>query len=227
MKVTNLLLPATIALLSAFSITAQEIIPADSNQLLSKEQKKTKQYAEKLLKSQKYKILLPIEFNSLIGDSVTNTSYELGINWDNAYFAKSDNKCANLCIPLKSDKEDIQPLLNVFRDKDGKYYRIVITYRQMQTDSIKEEIIMRSNIGGMFLNAFVLNNEKLVSQINGVLGDDYGVLDGKSKALHIKSRISDRFCTTGYPYKLSWADTYEYLYFNSKPYISWGHLKTP
>lgn len=52
-----------IALISVFSITAQEVIPVDSVSALNKEQKKTKKYAEKLLKSQKNKILLPIEFN--------------------------------------------------------------------------------------------------------------------------------------------------------------------
>ena len=214
-----------IALISVFSITAQEVIPVDSVSALNKEQKKTKKYAEKLLKSQKNKILLPIEFNSLIGDSLTNTPYELGINWNETFFVKENNKCANLYIPLKSDKEDIQSLLNVFRDEDGKYYRIVITYKQMQTDSIKEEIVMRSNIDGLFLNAFVLNNEKLVSQINGVVGD-YGVKEGKSKALYIRSRISNRFCTTGYPYKMSYADSYEYLLFNTNPVKDWGRIKT-
>ena len=231
-SITNILniidyeiLSVAIALISVFSITAQEIIPIYSVSALNKEQKKTKKYAEKLLKSQKNKILLPIEFNSLIGDSLTNTPYELGINWDNAYFAKSDNKCANLYIPLKSDKEGVQPLLNVFRDEDGKYYRIVITYKQMQTDSIKEEIVMRSNIDGLFLNAFVLNNEKLVCQINGVVGD-YGVKEGKSKALYIRSRIYNRFCTTGYPYEMSYADSYEYLLFNTNPVKKWGRVKT-
>ena len=95
----------------------------------------------------------------------------------------------------------------------------------MQTDSIKEEIVMRSNIDGLFLNAFVLNNEKLVSQINGVVGD-YGVKEGKSKALYIRSRISNRFCTTGYPYKMSYADSYEYLLFNTNPVKDWGRIKT-
>lgn len=219
------ILSVAIALISVFSITAQEIIPIDSVSALNKEQKKTKKYAEKLLKKQENKILLPIEFNELIGDSVSTVSIELGVNWNETFFVKENNKCANLYIPLKSDKEDIQSLLNVFRDEDGNYYRIVITYKQTQTDSIKEEIVMRSNIDGLFLNAFVLNNEKLVCQINGVVGD-YGVKEGKSKALYIRSRIYNRFCTTGYPYEMSYADSYEYLLFNTNPVKKWGRVKT-
>ena len=224
MKKTNLLLIAIIALISSFGVVAQEIIPVDSVFALSKEQKKTKKYAEKLLKKQENKILLPIEFNSLIGDSVTKIPYELGLNWENAYFVESDNKCANLCIPLKSDKEDIQPLLNVFRDENGTYYRIVITYKQTQTDSVKEEIIMRSNIKGLLINACVLRNKEVVSQLN-VVGNT-GIIEGKSK--NKRSTITyDRFTSVNPSYQRSYADSYEFLYFNSKPYISGSDVKSP
>lgn len=53
------------ALICSFSITAQEIVPIDPTNLQTKEQKRTQQYAKKILSSQNNTISLPIEFNHL------------------------------------------------------------------------------------------------------------------------------------------------------------------
>ena len=226
MKMKTIILTAIITLASVFScLSAQEIIPVDSTHLLSKEQKRTQQYVEKLLKSQNNTISLPIEFNSLIGDSLTTTPYELGINWDKAYFIEEEKKCANLLIPLEVEKEDIQSLLNVFRDENGNFYRTIITYKQTQNDTIKEEIIMKSNLDGLFLNAVVLHNEKLVSLINGVVGD-YGIAEYKSGSKRNKI-VYDRFTSVNPSYQKSFADTYEFLVLNANPIYAKGKLKTP
>lgn len=155
---------------------------------------------------------------------MTNTPYKLDPNWSKAYFVEAENKCANLFIPLVAKKDGIQSVLNVFRDNEGNFYRIVITYNQTQKDTIKEEIIMESNLAGFLLNAEILHNEKLVSQINGVVGDN-GIVEYKSSSK--KNKIAyDRFSSVNPSYQKNYADTYEFLHFNDKPYISWGTLKT-
>lgn len=225
MKAVKIILSAIIVLVSTINISARNVVSVDSTHLLNKEQKKTIKYARDMMKSQKNTILLPIEYNNLIGDSVSKAQIELETNWGEAFFVEKEDKCANLLVPLKSGNAEIQPVLNVFRDEKGKYYRMVITYRQTQSDTIKEEIIMKSNIEGVFINALVFQNEQLVAQINGVFGD-YGVVDGPEQLL-IRSRIYDRFCTTGYPYVMSFADSYEYLMFSTDPVKNWGRVKKP
>ena len=229
MKVKGMILSAIMMLMCWSGAWAEDVITLKSEQKLNKEQKKTKKYAEDLIKTQNNKVLLPKEFNHLLGDSVSDVAIELETNWNEAFFVVEDSKKANLIIPLIGNDTEMQSMLNVVRDNAGNYHRTVITHAQMTCDSIVEEIIMTSNIYGMLINAYVLQNNEIVTQFKGTLIND-GITEIKSTAKGQK-KAYNRFVSHNKNYDSRYSESYEYLHeylhFNSEPYIYKNKEKVP
>ena len=74
MKAKRLLFGFITLVVSAFSLVAQDVISVNAEHLNSG-QKKSLQYAKKILKTQGNKIMLPLEINALIGDTITLEPY--------------------------------------------------------------------------------------------------------------------------------------------------------
>ena len=171
MKVTNLLLPATIALLSAFSITAQEIIPIDSTHLLSREQKFTLKYAKNPdnIFGDDNAVYLPLEVNHIIGDT-TDTKLVSVAKWEDAYFVNNKEYRAMLIIPLEAEvkTEKIYSEMNVIYDHEGNVHRLVLSNFAVGKDTIQEKVLVKSNIRGLFVGATIYNSkDEVIAEVEG------------------------------------------------------------
>ena len=85
MNLTRLLLTALVVIVGAFSAMAQDVISINAEHL-NNEQKSTLQYAKKTLKAQDNKVMLPLEINALLGDTIAPKPYRATPVWNDAYF---------------------------------------------------------------------------------------------------------------------------------------------
>ncbi len=176
MKTNRLFIIAIIAIISAFSAMAQDVIPVDSTHLLNKEQKQVLQYSKNLAKKIKNVIELPEEVNHIFTDNKVYIKSTLQLN--NAFFVKRDHYDAMLCIPAMAqiDSSSIESELIVALDKDGNYHRIVYSTFVMPNDSCNEYLCMKSNISGTLLSTVVFNDNKIIAEIDAK-GYPWGVID--------------------------------------------------
>ena len=169
MKATKLILSAAIALISVFSITAQDIIPVDSIQLLNEVQKKTLQDTKIMLNGKHNKIKLPFEFNDIIGKSEHKKYYESRVNWDGAYFINAGDSVANLVIPMqvKVDTTTINSSLNIIMNLDEDKYSVVRTLFTLQGEGNAEYMCLQSSINGFLSSTLFIEGDSIVSEVKG------------------------------------------------------------
>lgn len=197
MKAKRLILSATIGLISAFSITAQEIIPVDSTHLLNEVQKKTLKEAKIMLKSKHNKIKLPFEFNDIIGKSDNKKHYESRINWDRAYFVNVGDSVANLVIPMqaKVDTTTINSSLNISMNLDEDKYSVVRTFLTLQDEGNAEYMCLQSSVNGLLSSTLFIEGDSIVSEVKGKDYEKailYTEKSNKSEARKDLNRMADR-----------------------------------
>lgn len=163
------------------------------NDKITGEQKGTLEYAKYLLKKNNNKILLPLEVNALLGDTITNEPYKAVPSWDEAYFEKNNDFKASLILPLtaKTIKGNIKATLNIMRDENIQYFRVVNMILNYPEEKDTTSIYISSNIGGIFLHASIFENGKKTGQMEGLVGMN-GVCDNTFQSRKIHSD-SDRF----------------------------------
>lgn len=166
---TNKLLLAVIAVMYMFSITAQDIIPIDSVHLLNTEQNKLLKYTRNLVKKRHNKIKLPIEINSMLGDSLNEKRYESILHFNKAYFIKMSNCKASLVIPMqaKVDTITINSELNIITAEDDDIYRIVYTAFTLPSDSVPQYMYLKSSVNGFLYSSVFMENDQVVAEVKG------------------------------------------------------------
>ena len=164
-------------------------------------QKGTLAYAKYILKKYDNKIVLPLELNALLGDTVTKERYKATPIWEEAYFEDIKEFKATLIIPLtaKTTKGDVNAVLNIMRDDNAQYLRIVNMALNYQEEKDTTNIYISSNLDGVFLHTSVYVNGKETGQLEGLVGM-YGVCDNTFQRMKIKhdsdKLILDRFFNT-------------------------------
>ena len=141
-------------------------------------QKGTLAYAKYILKKYDNKIVLPLEINTFMGDTVTKEQYKAIPLWEDAYFEDTKDFKAILIIPLtaKTTKGDVNAVLNIMRDDNAQYLRIVNMALNYQEEKDTTNIYISSNLDGVFLHASVYVNGKETGQLEGLVGMN-GVCD--------------------------------------------------
>lgn len=180
MRAKRLFFASLIAFISTFSVIAQDIIPVDSIHQLSRAQKFILKYAKKPINvfGDDNSVELPVEIKQLIGDT-TNNKLLSSPQWDKAYFIKDNNFAACLIIPLeaKSDAGILNSELQILYDEDESIInRVVLSYFVVKEDSIKERMLVKSNIYGRMLNIIIYNSDNIIAEIKG-LNEMAGVVD--------------------------------------------------
>ena len=193
-----IILTLLMVVIGSSAAIGQETLSINSEKL-NKQQKETLEYALNMLKNKNNQISLPLELNSFIGDTLSHTSYIAKPQIKDAYFLLSKDDTDALMIPLTSKTEsgEIESILCVMNDGKERYYRMISTMFDVQEKGDKTSAVIRSNVDGIFLNAYFLKNDKVMEQIDGVVGM-YGVYEGgddtEGKNKHISnSRIERRF----------------------------------
>ena len=198
MKTKVLILSTIIALIGVLGVNAQDIIPVDSVQLLNKGQKNTLQYAKKVLKSQDNKVMLPLEINALLGDTINPMPYEATPIWEEACFVNDSAYESSLMIPLKTKtlNGEVISVLNVIGVDKYTFCRFVTTQISYSPDIC---IDVDSNLEGIMLVTTLYEHNELKGQALGV-STSYGVVD----------------CTYKYNYDID-MDIYRRYHTNYKP----------
>lgn len=178
MKAKRLLFGFITLVVSAFSLVAQEVISVNAEHLNSG-QKKSLQYAKKILKTQGNKIMLPLEINALIGDTITLEPYVATPVWDDAYFVSDTTFEASLIIPLKTEIKNgnLLSTLKILSADKYTFLRMITTpISYVESDTLSYEIEIDSNLNGIMLMTSLYENNELKWQAKGV-SDSYGVVD--------------------------------------------------
>ena len=148
---------------------AKEIIPIDSVHLLNQSQKFTLKYAKNPdnIFGDDNTVYLPLEVNQIIGDTI-NTKLVSVAQWKDAYFIKNEDYRAMLIIPLEAESKigKIQSEIQMNYDFNGHMHAVVLTAFFVNSDSLSENILIRSNYLGKFLSAVVYNNDKIIAEID-------------------------------------------------------------
>lgn len=167
-----------VAIINVFNIMAQGITPIESESLRS-EQKNTLQYAKKILKAQYNKVMLPLEINTLLGDTITREPYVASPMWNDACFVSDTVFEASLIVPLKANTKNGELIseLKIFRADKYTFCRVVSTQiSYMPNDTTTLSIDINSNLDGIMLMTSVYENDVLQGQVTGV-SSSYGVVD--------------------------------------------------
>ena len=179
MNLTRLLLTALVVIVGAFSAMAQDVISINAEHL-NNEQKSTLQYAKKTLKAQDNKVMLPLEINALLGDTIAPEPYRATPVWNDAYFVSDTTFEASLIIPLKvaTNNGELFSELKILGVDKYTFCRVVTTpISFLENDSLSYRININSNLIGILLVASVYENDVFKGQVMGV-SDSYGVVDG-------------------------------------------------
>lgn len=178
MKSKRLLFGIITLVVSAFSMMAQDVISVNAEHLNSG-QKNTLQYAKKILKAQGNKIMLPLEVNALIGDTITPEPYIATPMWDDACFVSDSTFEASLIIPLKADIKNgyLLSSLKILSADKYTFLRMITTpISYIENDTLSYEIEIDSNLSGIMLMTSFYENNVLKGQAKGV-ADSFGVVD--------------------------------------------------
>ena len=176
MKAKRFLFVLVACIICVFSVVASEKTLANSKKL-NREQKETLKYAQKLLTRMDDNVALPLEINAFIEDSITNEQYQAIAIWAEAYFEDTEDYLSHIVIPLKAVTPQgvIISCLNVRYSKGYNFYRTVETIlsppSQIQKDDGFSGIVIKSNLMGIFMRAFVYDNGVLKEQIEGLIGN--------------------------------------------------------
>ena len=168
-----------VAIISVFNIMAQGVTPIKSENL-SSEQENTLRYAKKILKAQDNKVMLPLEINALLGDTIAPEPYRATPVWNDAYFVSDTTFEASLIIPLKvaTNNGELFSELKILGVDKYTFCRVVTTpISFLENDSLSYRININSNLVGILLVASVYENDVFKGQVMGV-SDSYGVVDG-------------------------------------------------
>lgn len=180
-----------------FSITsmANNIVSINSNDLTGS-QKRALIYTKELLNLKDNVILLPLEINALIGDTITKEQYQATPHFEEAYFEEDKNFSVSLIVPLtvKCNMGVIKSFLYVNSNGHSEFYRILKTVLPIHINNTKNEtyFLITSNIDGIMLRTILYDNNKIVEQIDGVVGLS-GIIDYKKSNKNRKSIITERF----------------------------------
>lgn len=124
MKIQRLILSVVIALISAFSTTAQDIITINSNQNLSKEHKQLLKQTKNIVKKNQNKIFLPIVVNQVLGDTIAKTNYIVMPMWEEGCFIELDSMV--LIVPLYNESLQLLQCQLKAESFENKIYSVVI-----------------------------------------------------------------------------------------------------
>ncbi|MBE6310783.1 MAG: hypothetical protein E7080_07010 [Bacteroidales bacterium] len=124
MKIQRLILSVVIALISAFSTTAQDIITINSNQNLSKEHKQLLKQTKNIVKKNQNKIFLPIVVNQVLGDTIAKTNYIVMPMWEECCFIELDSMV--LIVPLYNESLQLLQCQLKAESFENKIYSVVI-----------------------------------------------------------------------------------------------------
>lgn len=177
-------IPVVIAcVFCAITMMAQDVIPIDSVNLHSKEQKETLKYAKLFGKRRKNKILLPVEVNHLLNDSLNNKRATAVMQIDKSYFVNGDAYKAALVIPTlaKVNGLDVFSEINIVCDHDGNYITIVYTTFDIPQDEAGEKICLKSNVNGILVSSVIYNDKGIVAEVDAK-GEPWGLVVYKKKA---------------------------------------------
>ena len=191
MKTRKILTLLLLSVVFSFSLSAQEQIPANSENL-NKNQKKTLAYANRLLNRLDGKIALPLEINMLLGDSITKEQYYATPAWETAYFKNVDGFDATIVLPInvKTPNGEVNSFLNIYKVNKTEYYRFVETIIKPTMPNKTIECYMISNVKGILLQNLISENGVIAEVQNGIVGYS-GVIDGKSNKSNYDKKSMD------------------------------------
>ena len=178
MKAKRLILTAIVVIVGAFSVMAQDVISINAEHL-NNEQKNTLQYAKKILKAQDNKVMLPLEINALLGDTIAPEPYIVTPVWNDACFVSDTAFEASLIVPLKAVTKngELFSELKILSADKYTFCRVVTTPISYQpSDTVTFSIDVDSNINGIMLMSSVYENDVLKEQSTGI-SSSLGVVD--------------------------------------------------
>lgn len=208
-----------------FSITsmANNIVSINSNNLTGS-QKRTLIYTKDILKLKDNEILLPLEVNALIGDTITNEQYKATPNLKEAYFEENKDFSVSLIVPLtvECNMGVIKSYLYVNSNGHSEFYRILKTVLPIHNNNIKNEtyFLITSNLDGIMLRTILYDNNKIIEQMDGAVGLS-GVIDS-NKGRNIRNRenfLKERFTNINFN-KTSSSNPQSNMVINYKPPVN-------
>lgn len=215
MNAKRLILTAIVVIVGAFSIMAQDVISINAEHL-NNEQKNTLQYAKKILKAQDNKVMLPLEINALLGDTIAPEPYIATPVWNDACFVSDTAFEASLIVPLKANTKngELFSELKILGADKYTFCRVITTQISCQpNDTVTFSIDINSNINGIMLMVSVYENDVLKEQSTGI-SSSLGVVDCTYESNYsFDSEIFRRF-QTNYKHLRDYEAETQIFYFN-------------
>ena len=181
MKAKGMILLAIMALIGVLGVNAQEIIPVDTDNPLTNVQKKALQEAKVLTKKRHNKIKLPIEINSIVGDSLNKKRYESNMNMNEAYFVNRDEDIAHLVIPMqaKANGITINSNLNIVMDTEENSCMVVRTMFAIKEECEGNYLCLQSSVNGFLSTIECIESNTKVAEVKGKDYDKAGLYTTK------------------------------------------------
>lgn len=146
-------------------------------------QKRTLEYTKNLLKDYNNNLFLPLEINFLIGDTISKDRYKVKPQLDELSFHDLEGYTSyvKVCLRAVNNNDTIESVLHVASDKESHYYRVIETILSMQENE-NVNIIVNSNLDGVFLQAKIYSNGEIIKTIDGI-AKDFGIEDSNNSRL--------------------------------------------
>lgn len=148
-------------------------------------QKKTLEYTKNLLKDYNNDLSLPLEINYLVGDTISKDRYILKPQLDEIAFYDLEGYASYVKVPLQTinNNDTIESVLHIACDKESHYYRVIETILFMQeNENDNVNVIVNSNLDGVFLQAKIFKNGEITKTIDGI-AKEFGIEDNNNSRL--------------------------------------------
>lgn len=181
MKTKKILTLLLLSVVGIICIHASETVSTQDK--LTGVQKRTLEYTKNLLKDYNNDLFLPLEINFLIGDTISKDRYKVKPQLDELTFHDLEGYTSyvKVCLRAVNNNDTIESVLHVASDKESNYYRVIETILSMQENE-NVNIIVNSNLDGVFLQAKIFSNGEIIKTIDGI-AKDFGIEDSNNSRL--------------------------------------------
>lgn len=146
-------------------------IQASETEISENTQNELVEFTKKMIESNNHKIILPLEVNSLIGDSAT-VAYSANPDWSNINFTtQKSNELMILPLEVKTSTGIINSQLEVKRLNTKKFHCLVRTFvptqGRLQDNTKFSGMVLESGVNGTFLKGNIYTNGFKTGNIEG------------------------------------------------------------
>ena len=130
-------------------------------------QRQTWFYTKRIIDELGEQVALPVEINTIIGESDTTFHLFAKPDWDNAYFTTIEGNHTHLVVPLKAQHQsrEIISELNVISGITS-HSRYVTSTFTVSDGKDTEFIALNSNIHGELVSGTIYNKQTIINEFN-------------------------------------------------------------